>query len=214
MSFWAVTFLEYWKRKNATLAHHWDCMDFHEEEVWQRILQRVISVLWQFFFFFKYLDNKCLVILGTSTARVCCHSSCDGGEPCNWSEGALLPRKSPALPYVHWINGYYHNGELGAWWEAISSQTCESFICIFSCSHYCLFYPSAVCGDDILSDCHHLPQHSECDDVRDREFHAAHSGKHSVKQLITIHLSIWFIASIDTAACNLSWTGYLLSISL
>lgn len=33
MSFWAVTFLEYWKRKMATLAHHWDCMDFHEEEV-------------------------------------------------------------------------------------------------------------------------------------------------------------------------------------
>uniref|UniRef100_A0A4W6BN82 Anoctamin n=1 Tax=Lates calcarifer TaxID=8187 RepID=A0A4W6BN82_LATCA len=32
MSFWAVTFLEYWKRKMATLAHHWDCMDFHEEE--------------------------------------------------------------------------------------------------------------------------------------------------------------------------------------
>eukprot|EP00079_Xenopus_tropicalis_P013735 XP_002942829.2 PREDICTED: anoctamin-7-like [Xenopus tropicalis] len=32
MSFWAVTFLEYWKRKNATLAHHWDCMDFQEEE--------------------------------------------------------------------------------------------------------------------------------------------------------------------------------------
>uniref|UniRef100_A0A8D3CBQ2 Anoctamin n=1 Tax=Scophthalmus maximus TaxID=52904 RepID=A0A8D3CBQ2_SCOMX len=32
MSFWAVTFLEYWKRKMSTLAHHWDCMDFHEEE--------------------------------------------------------------------------------------------------------------------------------------------------------------------------------------
>ncbi|XP_065277392.1 anoctamin-7-like [Emys orbicularis] len=32
MSFWAVTFLEYWKRKSATLAHHWDCMDFQEEE--------------------------------------------------------------------------------------------------------------------------------------------------------------------------------------
>uniref|UniRef100_A0A8C2GVT4 Anoctamin n=1 Tax=Cyprinus carpio TaxID=7962 RepID=A0A8C2GVT4_CYPCA len=32
MSLWAVTFLEYWKRKNATLAHHWDCMYFHEEE--------------------------------------------------------------------------------------------------------------------------------------------------------------------------------------
>ena len=28
MSFWAVTFLEYWKRKNASLAHHWDCMGF------------------------------------------------------------------------------------------------------------------------------------------------------------------------------------------
>uniref|UniRef100_A0A4W5M7S6 Anoctamin n=1 Tax=Hucho hucho TaxID=62062 RepID=A0A4W5M7S6_9TELE len=32
VSFWAVTFLEYWKRKMATLAHHWDCMDFQEEE--------------------------------------------------------------------------------------------------------------------------------------------------------------------------------------
>ncbi|KAL4648376.1 anoctamin-7-like [Arapaima gigas] len=32
MSFWAVTFLEYWKRKNAMLAYHWDCRDFHEEE--------------------------------------------------------------------------------------------------------------------------------------------------------------------------------------
>ena len=28
----AVTFLEYWKRKNASLAHHWDCMGFKEEE--------------------------------------------------------------------------------------------------------------------------------------------------------------------------------------
>ncbi|XP_029579115.1 anoctamin-7 [Salmo trutta] len=32
MSFWAVTFLEYWKRTMATLAHHWNCMDFQEEE--------------------------------------------------------------------------------------------------------------------------------------------------------------------------------------
>ncbi|KAJ8021915.1 Anoctamin-7 [Holothuria leucospilota] len=32
MSFWAVTFLEYWKRKQASLAYHWDCMDFEEEE--------------------------------------------------------------------------------------------------------------------------------------------------------------------------------------
>ncbi|XP_078095881.1 anoctamin-7 [Mustelus asterias] len=32
MSFWAVTFLEYWKRKNATLAYHWDCMNFEEDE--------------------------------------------------------------------------------------------------------------------------------------------------------------------------------------
>lgn len=28
----AVTFLEYWKRKNASLAHHWDCLEFEEEE--------------------------------------------------------------------------------------------------------------------------------------------------------------------------------------
>merc|ERR1719331_613023 len=32
MSFWAVTFLEYWKRKSASLAHHWDCMGFQDEE--------------------------------------------------------------------------------------------------------------------------------------------------------------------------------------
>ncbi|CAH1775497.1 unnamed protein product [Owenia fusiformis] len=32
VSFWAVAFLEYWKRKNASLAHHWDCMDFEEED--------------------------------------------------------------------------------------------------------------------------------------------------------------------------------------
>ncbi|XP_055863941.1 anoctamin-7-like isoform X3 [Biomphalaria glabrata] len=32
VSFWAVTFLEYWKRKNASLAHHWDCLNFEEEE--------------------------------------------------------------------------------------------------------------------------------------------------------------------------------------
>lgn len=32
MSFWAVTFLEYWKRKTAYLAYTWDCMDFECEE--------------------------------------------------------------------------------------------------------------------------------------------------------------------------------------
>ncbi|XP_064079852.1 anoctamin-7-like isoform X2 [Macrobrachium nipponense] len=32
VSFWAVSFLEYWKRKSASLAHHWDCTDFQEEE--------------------------------------------------------------------------------------------------------------------------------------------------------------------------------------
>ncbi|XP_043853429.1 anoctamin-7-like isoform X4 [Dromiciops gliroides] len=32
MSFWAMAFLEHWRRKNATLAHHWDCADFQEEE--------------------------------------------------------------------------------------------------------------------------------------------------------------------------------------
>ena len=29
----AVTFLEYWKRKNASLAHHWDVVNYEEEEV-------------------------------------------------------------------------------------------------------------------------------------------------------------------------------------
>ncbi|CAG01735.1 unnamed protein product, partial [Tetraodon nigroviridis] len=38
MSFWSVSFLEYWKRKMVTLAHHWDCMEFHEEEVSQSFI--------------------------------------------------------------------------------------------------------------------------------------------------------------------------------
>ncbi|KAG7471024.1 hypothetical protein MATL_G00120030 [Megalops atlanticus] len=32
MSLWAVTFLEYWKRTNAVLAHRWDCSEFEEVE--------------------------------------------------------------------------------------------------------------------------------------------------------------------------------------
>lgn len=38
MSFWAVSFLEYWKRKMFTLAHHWDCTEFYEEEVSQSFI--------------------------------------------------------------------------------------------------------------------------------------------------------------------------------
>ncbi|XP_013932086.1 PREDICTED: anoctamin-7 isoform X2 [Thamnophis sirtalis] len=32
MSLWAVTFLEYWKRMNATLIYRWDCSDFEDIE--------------------------------------------------------------------------------------------------------------------------------------------------------------------------------------
>ncbi|MGH0170300.1 UNVERIFIED_CONTAM: hypothetical protein FKN15_063990 [Acipenser sinensis] len=32
MALWAVTFLEYWKRTNAILAHRWDCSEFEEIE--------------------------------------------------------------------------------------------------------------------------------------------------------------------------------------
>ncbi|KAI4901365.1 hypothetical protein NFI96_014160 [Prochilodus magdalenae] len=32
MSLWAVTFLEYWKRTCAVLAHKWDCSEFEESE--------------------------------------------------------------------------------------------------------------------------------------------------------------------------------------
>lgn len=63
MSFWAVTFLEYWKRKMATLAHHWDCMDFHEEEVSHSFLVGLMTStlphvlmlirFWIFFFFLQ-----------------------------------------------------------------------------------------------------------------------------------------------------------------
>ena len=33
MSFWAVFFLEFWKRRAASLAHDWNCMDLEELEV-------------------------------------------------------------------------------------------------------------------------------------------------------------------------------------
>ncbi|XP_043849245.1 anoctamin-7 [Dromiciops gliroides] len=32
MSLWAVTFLEYWKRKSATLSYRWDCSDYKDYE--------------------------------------------------------------------------------------------------------------------------------------------------------------------------------------
>ncbi|XP_036611726.1 anoctamin-7 [Trichosurus vulpecula] len=32
MSLWAVTFLEYWKRKSAMLAYRWDCSDYKDYE--------------------------------------------------------------------------------------------------------------------------------------------------------------------------------------
>uniref|UniRef100_G3WFL1 Anoctamin n=1 Tax=Sarcophilus harrisii TaxID=9305 RepID=G3WFL1_SARHA len=32
MSLWAVTFLEYWKRRSARLAHLWDCYDYKDYE--------------------------------------------------------------------------------------------------------------------------------------------------------------------------------------
>uniref|UniRef100_A0A8C7DU26 Anoctamin n=1 Tax=Oncorhynchus kisutch TaxID=8019 RepID=A0A8C7DU26_ONCKI len=32
MALWAVTFLEYWKRTSAVLAHRWDCSEFQETE--------------------------------------------------------------------------------------------------------------------------------------------------------------------------------------
>ncbi|CAH2246746.1 anoctamin-7 [Pelobates cultripes] len=32
MSVWSVTFLEYWKRYNATLSYRWDCLEFTEIE--------------------------------------------------------------------------------------------------------------------------------------------------------------------------------------
>ncbi|XP_074046804.1 anoctamin-7 isoform X2 [Macrotis lagotis] len=32
MCLWAVTFLEYWKRKSATLAYQWDCYDYKDYE--------------------------------------------------------------------------------------------------------------------------------------------------------------------------------------
>nr|XP_047138898.1 anoctamin-7 isoform X2 [Hydra vulgaris] len=31
VSFWAVFFLEYWKRKEITLAYYWDCLDYESE---------------------------------------------------------------------------------------------------------------------------------------------------------------------------------------
>ncbi|GAB0193336.1 anoctamin-4 [Grus japonensis] len=32
MSLWAVLFLEFWKRTNASLAHHWECFEFEDIE--------------------------------------------------------------------------------------------------------------------------------------------------------------------------------------
>lgn len=91
-----------------------------------RILQSVSRELWQVIYLF--VIN--VWILGASEARVCRHSPCNGGKPCDWSEGAIFSRKSSSLPYVHRINGHHYNGEPGARWEAISTQTYYRY-CIF-----------------------------------------------------------------------------------
>ena len=33
MSFWAVLFLEFWKRKQFVTQHYWDTLDFEAAEV-------------------------------------------------------------------------------------------------------------------------------------------------------------------------------------
>uniref|UniRef100_A0A1I8HU45 Anoctamin n=1 Tax=Macrostomum lignano TaxID=282301 RepID=A0A1I8HU45_9PLAT len=47
IAFWAVTFLENWKRKNASLAHHWDVMDFQEDEERPRPEYSALSPVYQ-----------------------------------------------------------------------------------------------------------------------------------------------------------------------
>jgi len=47
----AVTFLEYWKRTNATISYYWDCYAIEEAEVSIHVVHIVISVI--IFLFFK-----------------------------------------------------------------------------------------------------------------------------------------------------------------
>jgi len=41
----AVTFLEYWKRTNATISYYWDCHAIEEAEVSIHVVHIVISVI-------------------------------------------------------------------------------------------------------------------------------------------------------------------------
>jgi len=41
----AVTFLEYWKRTNATISYYWDCYAIEEAEVSIHVVHIVISVI-------------------------------------------------------------------------------------------------------------------------------------------------------------------------
>ena len=86
----AVTFLEYWKRKNASLAHHWDCMGFQVKFTNKHKFQ---------FSLFQF-SNRLIFYSGrrrASKTRVCGESSVPGEKPDHRRAGARVPKGSQVL---------------------------------------------------------------------------------------------------------------------
>lgn len=102
MALWAVLFLEYWKRKSATLAYRWGCSDYEDIEVGCRPAcgRSPRGPL---------LSTGSL--LGEAAAPVCRLGPHDGPEPHHWRGRALLPREEPPAPRAGWLRGGRDDGE-------------------------------------------------------------------------------------------------------
>lgn len=110
MSLWAVLFLEFWKRTNASLAHRWDCSEFEDIEVGSNPLQYIPKLYGQ-----KppvASDAFSPSFPGAAPAPVHCHGSHDNNKPYNWGRGAIFPQAQPHPSDFGWFGGHYNVGKI------------------------------------------------------------------------------------------------------
>lgn len=133
MSFWSISFLEYWKRTMFTLAHHWDCMEFQEDEVSRSFIcfdrkYRHAAARSVWFSGVACLTRTslrkpertrtrdvtpiaCVLPSGASSARVRSHGHDDGAEPGHGGERALLPSEDANVSHADRLHGHHHDGQ-------------------------------------------------------------------------------------------------------
>ena len=115
----AVTFLEYWKRKNASLAHHWDCMGFQVSLYYEIRLDQwdcvgCYEIVWDYWCLLQspyipiYIIYFVLSMIfsgwrRTSKARVCCKGPLPGEKPNHRSSWTCFPKSSKVRLFPQYI---------------------------------------------------------------------------------------------------------------